>query len=66
MLVAGDLPPSRGDIRVLGASACAAPLISTALLIRAGYAAPAWSIAVAAALIAGGAMLASKEVFGPG
>jgi len=38
-------------------------LISTALLILAGYAVPAWSIAVAAALIAGGAMLASKDVF---
>lgn len=58
-----DYGVKHGDIQVLGACAYAAPLISTALLIVAGHAAPAWSIAIAAVLIAGGAMLASKEVF---
>ena len=57
-----DYGVKHGDIQVLGASAYAAPLISTALLILAGYAAPTWAIVGAAALIAGGAMLASKEV----
>lgn len=58
-----DYGVKHGDIQVLGASAYAAPLISTALLILAGYAAPTWAIAVATVLIAGGAMLASKDVF---
>jgi drug/metabolite transporter (DMT)-like permease len=58
-----DYGVKHGDIQVLGASAYAAPLISTAVLILAGYAVPTWSIAIAAALIAGGAALASKNVF---
>ena len=58
-----DYGVKHGDIQVLGASAYAAPLLSTLILIAAGFAAPAWSIAIAAALIAGGAALASKETF---
>ena len=50
-----------GDIQILGTSAYAAPLLSTLVLILAGYAVPDWSIAVAAVLITGGAMLASKD-----
>ncbi|MEQ8695376.1 MAG: EamA family transporter [Bauldia litoralis] len=58
-----DYGVKHGDIQVLGASAYAAPLLSTIVLIVAGFAAPAWSIAVATALIAGGAALASKDAF---
>ncbi|MCB1496190.1 MAG: EamA family transporter [Bauldia sp.] len=50
-----------GDIQILGTSAYAAPLLSTLVLILAGYAVPDWSIAAAAVLITGGAMLASKD-----
>jgi drug/metabolite transporter (DMT)-like permease len=58
-----DYGVKRGDIQVIGASAYAAPLISTAILILTGFAAPSWAIGVAALLIAGGAALASKEMF---
>ncbi|MCB1489848.1 MAG: EamA family transporter [Bauldia sp.] len=56
-----DYGVKHGDIQILGASAYAAPLLSTVILILAGYAMPTWSIAVAAALITGGAALASKD-----
>jgi hypothetical protein len=52
----------RGDIQVIGASAYAAPLLSTAILILAGYAATTWNVALAAVLIAGGGVLASKDL----
>lgn len=58
-----DYGVKHGDIQALGVSAYAAPLISTAILIVAGHAMPTWSIAVAAALITGGAVLASRNVF---
>ena len=53
----------RGDIQVLGASAYAAPLLSTTILVMTGFAEARWSIAVAALLITGGAVLAAKDVF---
>ena len=53
----------RGDIQVLGASAYAAPLLSTTILVVTGFAEARWSIAVAALLITGGAALAAKDVF---
>jgi drug/metabolite transporter (DMT)-like permease len=52
-----------GDIQIIGASAYAAPLLSTAVLILAGYAEPTLAIAGATVLIAGGAALASKDLF---
>jgi hypothetical protein len=52
----------RGDIQVIGASAYAAPLLSTAILILAGFAEPTWAIGLAAILIAGGGVLASRDV----
>ncbi len=58
-----DYGVKNGDIQVIGASSYAAPLLSTAILIATGYAAPTWAIGVAAAFIAGGAVLASKEMF---
>jgi hypothetical protein len=37
-------------------------LLSTAILIVAGYATATWSVALAALLIAGGGVLASKDL----
>ena len=50
----------RGDIQLLGVASYAAPLLSTAVLIWAGYARPSWRLAIAAAMIAGGAALAAR------
>jgi drug/metabolite transporter (DMT)-like permease len=58
-----DYGVKRGDIQVLGASAYAAPLLSTTILVVTGFAEARWSIAVAALLITGGAALAAKDVF---
>ncbi|WP_375415315.1 DMT family transporter [uncultured Bradyrhizobium sp.] len=59
---AWDIGMKRGDIRVLGAASYATPLLSTAFLIVAGYARPSAAIAVAAVLIAGGGMIAAKDM----
>jgi drug/metabolite transporter (DMT)-like permease len=61
-----DYGVKKGDIQVLGASAYAAPILSTAILILSGYAEPSLAIGAAALLITGGAMLASKNLFRPG
>ena len=58
---AWDFGVKRGDIRVLGAASYAAPILSTLFLVLAGYAAPRLSLALAAALIAGGGLLAAKD-----
>jgi len=58
-----DYGVKHGDIQAIGASAYAAPLLSTGVLILAGYAVPTLAIAGAAVLIAGGAALAAKDVF---
>ncbi len=52
----------RGDIQLLGAASYLAPLLSTLILILAGFGAFSAKIAVAALLITGGAALASLEV----
>jgi drug/metabolite transporter (DMT)-like permease len=52
----------RGDIQLLGASSYVAPLLSTLILILAGFGTFTWKIALAALLITGGAVLASKEM----
>lgn len=52
----------RGDIQLLGASSYVAPLLSTLILILAGFGVFTWKIALAALLITGGALLASKEM----
>ena len=61
---AWDIGMKRGDIRVLGAASYATPLLSTAFLIMAGFAKPSASIAVAAVLIAGGGLIAAKDMIG--
>jgi drug/metabolite transporter (DMT)-like permease len=58
-----DIGMKRGDIRVLGAASYATPLLSTAFLILAGYARPSANIALAALLIAGGGMVAARDMF---
>lgn len=58
-----DIGMKRGDIRVLGAASYATPLLSTGFLILAGFARPSANIAVAAALIAGGGLIAAKDMF---
>ncbi|WP_291862772.1 EamA family transporter [Bradyrhizobium sp.] len=60
---AWDVGMKRGDIRVLGAASYATPLLSTAFLILAGFARPSANIAIAAVLIAGGGLIAARDMF---
>jgi len=57
-----DIGMKRGDIRVLGVASYLAPLLSTLFLVLAGYAAASLSLALAALLIAGGGVLAAKDM----
>ncbi|TAK47440.1 MAG: DMT family transporter [Xanthobacteraceae bacterium] len=59
---AWDIGMKRGDIRVLGAASYAAPLISTLLLVLFGYAEASRALALSAALIAAGGVLAAKDM----
>lgn len=52
-----------GNIKVLGAFAYAAPLLSTLLLIVFGLAQPTWIIAAACLFIVGGAVVASGDFY---
>ncbi len=56
-----DYGVKRGDIQTLGTIAYAAPLLSTALLVAVGLAEPSWVLVVAALLIAGGALVATRR-----
>ena len=51
-----------GDIQLLGAASYLAPLLSTLILILAGFGDVLAGIALAALLITGGAALASQEM----
>jgi drug/metabolite transporter (DMT)-like permease len=55
-----DYGVKHGNIQVLGAASYAAPLLSTLVLIAAGFAKPSVSIVAACLLITGGAVLAAK------
>src|SRR5690349_13897439 len=57
-----DIGMKRGDIRVLGAASYATPLLSTGFLILAGFAQATATIAIAAILIAGGGLIAAKDM----
>lgn len=57
-----DYGVKHGDIQVLGASSYLAPLLSTLVLITAGFAQFNWVVASACLLITGGAMLAAKDL----
>jgi len=59
---AWDIGVKHGDIRVLGVGSYLAPLLSTAFLMLAGYASPSPWLALAAILIAGGGVLAAKDM----
>jgi drug/metabolite transporter (DMT)-like permease len=59
---AWDIGVKRGNIQVLGAASYAAPLLSTLVLIAAGFAQPGWRILAACLLITGGAVLAAKSL----
>lgn len=51
-----------GDIRLLGVASYAAPVLSTVIMIGVGLAEPSLALALACLLIAGGALLASKDM----
>lgn len=59
---AWDFGVKRGDIMVLGASSYASPLLSTLILVMAGFAPLHWSIVVACLLITAGAVIAAKDM----
>jgi len=59
---AWDVGMKQGDIRVLGAASYLAPLLSTLFLVLAGYAGASAMLALAAVLIAGGGLLAAKDM----
>jgi len=58
-----DIGMKRGDIKALGAASYLTPLLSTGLLLLAGQGTPSVALAIAAAAIVGGAVLASKDMF---
>ncbi|RFB78551.1 aromatic amino acid exporter YddG [Methylovirgula sp. 4M-Z18] len=51
----------RGDIKLLGVASYAAPVLSTLILVVTGFANASWALALACALIVGGAMVASYK-----
>ncbi|MES0863934.1 EamA family transporter [Ruegeria sp. SCPT10] len=55
-----DIGVKQGDIQMLGTSSYAAPLLSTVVLVGAGIAMPSWTLAIAAVLITGGAVIAAR------
>jgi drug/metabolite transporter (DMT)-like permease len=57
-----DVGVKKGDIMVLGAASYAAPLLSTLVLLAAGYATFHWTVAVACVLITAGAVIAAKDM----
>jgi drug/metabolite transporter (DMT)-like permease len=57
-----DIGMKRGDIRVLGAASYAAPVLSTMFLVLAGYAQATLSLGLAALMIAGGGIIAARDM----
>lgn len=58
-----DTGMKQGDVALLGVASYAAPVLSTVVLVLAGYAAAGWLLAMSCLLIVVGALVAS---FGPG
>jgi len=56
-----DIGMKRGDVRLLGVGSYAAPVLSTLLLVATGFSAPSLALAVACALIVGGAFVATRR-----
>ncbi len=61
---AWDIGVKRGDIRLLGVASYAAPLLSTFFLVLAGFTEASVTLWFSALLIAGGGLLAAKNVLG--
>ncbi len=61
---AWDIGVKRGDIRLLGVASYAAPILSTFFLVLAGFAEASVTLWFAALLIAGGGLLAAKDMLG--
>ncbi|MCA3575588.1 MAG: EamA family transporter [Aestuariivirga sp.] len=57
-----DYGVKHGDIMVLGAASYASPLLSTLVLVLAGFAPLAWPVAAACLLITLGAVIAAKDM----
>ena len=57
-----DIGRKKGDVAFLGVASYAAPVLSTVVLVIAGYAAASWLLAISCVLIVVGALVAS---FGP-
>ncbi len=57
-----DIGVKRGDIQILGAASYATPLLSTAILVLAGYATLTPMLAVAALLVTAGAVIAASDL----
>lgn len=55
-----DIGVKHGDIQLLGTASYAAPLLSTLILVATGFAPLSWSLAVAACLVTGGAVIAAR------
>jgi drug/metabolite transporter (DMT)-like permease len=55
-----DIGCKRGDVRLLGVTAYAAPVLSTLILVAAGYASPGPALALACLLIVSGALTAVR------
>ena len=60
-----DYGTKRGDLRVLGSSAYAAPLLGALLLVTLGFGEPSLRLLLAALLIIGGAALAAGDLWRP-
>jgi drug/metabolite transporter (DMT)-like permease len=56
-----DYGVKHGDIRLLGAAAYAAPVLSTLILVAAGVSPATPALALASALIVAGAVVASRK-----
>ncbi|OYU49895.1 MAG: EamA family transporter [Rhizobiales bacterium PAR1] len=58
--VCWDIGMKRGDVAFLGVASYAAPVLSTIILVLAGYSAWSWQLGAACALIVAGAVIARK------
>jgi len=58
---AWDRGVKHGDIRLLGVASYATPVLSTLILVAVGFAQPTLALGLAVALIAGGALVASRD-----
>ncbi|HEV7258625.1 MAG TPA: EamA family transporter [Bosea sp. (in: a-proteobacteria)] len=57
--VVWDIGMKQGDVALLGVASYAAPVLSTIVLVLAGYAQPSWLLAISCTLIVAGALVAS-------